>query len=137
MRRSLPARSILAALAALLLFVPFTLRAQSPTSGQKRDKLGPMTRLLIEVTGGDEKKPMAEASVYVRYYEDRKTQTGKTVELNLKTNQEGVARSPDVPQGKILVQIIAPGWKTYGEWFDVEEPEHTVQINLMRPPKWY
>ena len=45
----------------------------------------------------------------------------KKAELDLKTNQEGIARSPEIPQGKILVQIVAPGWKTYGEFHDIAE----------------
>src|SRR5579862_7206973 len=130
-------RFILALSVVLFFLAPLTMPGQAPAGAQKQDKQAPMTRLTIEVTGGDDNKPMAEASVYVRFYQDRKAQKGKTVELNLKTNQEGVARSPDVPQGKILVQIIAPGWKSYGEWFDVQEAERTIQINLMHPSKWY
>jgi hypothetical protein len=136
MRR--PKLCFILALSAVLFFLaPLTMPAQPPAGAQKQDKQAQMTRLTIEVTGGDDNKPMAEASVYVRFYQDRKAQKGKTVELNLKTNQEGVARSPDVPQGKILVQVIAPGWKSYGEWFDVQEAERTVQITLMHPSKWY
>ena len=74
------------------------------------------------MTGGDANKPVSEASVYLRYANDKKA------ELDLKTNQEGIARSPEIPQGKILVQIVAPGWKTYGEFHDVTENEQTVQV---------
>lgn len=90
------------------------------------------TRLRIEVTGGDANKPIADASVYVRYADDKK------FELDLKTNQEGVARSPEIRQGKILIQIVAPGWKTYGEYHDISETEPTIQIHLIRPTThWY
>jgi hypothetical protein len=72
------------------------------------------------------------ASVYLRFPKEKK------VELDLKTNQEGVARSPEIPQGKVLIQIVAPGWKTYGEYHDVSESEQTIQIHLVRPTtKWY
>jgi len=107
-------------------------------SPPKKEKQVPTTRLRIEVTGGDRQEPVAGASVYVRWYINRKSQTGKTDEMNLKTNEEGVARSPDVPQGKILVQIISPGWKTFGQWYDVEQDEQTIPIALVRPDtKWY
>ena len=89
-------------------------------------------RLRIEVTGGDSNKPVADASVYVRYPDDKK------FELDLKTNQEGIARSPAIPQGKILIQIVAPGWKTYGEYHDISEAEPTIQIHLVKPTThWY
>jgi hypothetical protein len=117
-----------------VLAMPMLRAGASPP---KKEKQGPTTRLSVEVTS-DKNEPVVGASVYVRWYVNRKTQTGKTDEMNLKTNEEGVARSPDVPQGKILVQIIAPGWKTFGQWYDVEQDEQTIPIALVRPDtKWY
>lgn len=96
------------------------------------DKNTPTARLRIEVTGGDSNKPVADASVYVRLANDKK------FELDLKTNQEGIARSPDIPQGRVLIQIVAPGWKTYGEYHDVSESEPTIQVHLVKPTThWY
>ena len=108
------------------------LAAQSEKPPGAPEKRNGTTRLRIEVTGGDANKPVAEASVYLRFPKDKKT------ELDLKTNQEGVARSPEIPQGKVLIQIVAPGWKTYGEYHDVSESEKTIQIHLVRPTtRWY
>jgi hypothetical protein len=109
------------------------LAAQSEKQAEKpADKYKGNTRLRIEVTGGDTNKPVSEASVYLRFANDKKS------ELDLKTNQEGIARSPEIPKGKILIQIVAPGWKTYGEYHDVAETEQTIQIHLVRPTtKWY
>ena len=72
----------------------------------------------------------------MKFVQDRKLRKDKTIELNLKTNQEGVARSPEIPQGKTLIQIIAPGWKTYGEWHDVNQSEQTIEIHLVRPTRF-
>ena len=102
-----------------------------PDSGSKD------ARLTIVVTGGEEKKPVDGASVYVRYVEERKIGKDKKIEMNLKTNQSGVCHIPVIPPGKFLVQVIADGWKTYGEYHDISETEHTININLSRPPKWY
>ena len=99
----------------------------------KRDDQNPTARVRIELTGGDSNKPISDASVYVKFYEDQKSRKGKTAEINLKTNQEGVARSPEIPQGKVLVQVVVEGWKTYGQWHDVNESEQTIQIHLVRP----
>lgn len=119
-------------LLAALLFLTIGARAQSG-KGDKSDVDEPTSRLQIEVTGGDSNKPVSEASVYVKWLEGRKLRKDKTLELNLKTNQEGVARSPEIPQGKTLIQIVAEGWKTYGMWFDVNQNEQTIQIHLTRP----
>ena len=109
----------------LLAFGP-ALAAQSDKPPAAPEKRNGTSHIRIEVTGGDENKPVAEASVYLRFPKDKKT------ELDLKTNQEGIARSPGIPQ------IVAPGWKTYGEYHDVTETEQTIQIHLVKPTtRWY
>lgn len=122
---------LLAALLGLVLLAP-ALTAQSDKAPGASDKRNATSRLRIELTGGDENKPVADASIYLRFPAQKK------VELDLKTNQEGIARSPEIPQGKILIQVVAPGWKTYGEYHDISESEQTIQIHLVKPPiKWY
>ena len=88
--------------------------------------------LRVELTGGDAKKPIVDASVYLKYTED-KLLRDKKIEFNLKTNQKGVARSPEIPKGRVLIQIVAPGWKTFGQYYDLTQDEQTIQINLERP----
>jgi outer membrane lipoprotein-sorting protein len=94
-------------------------------------------RLTIVVTGGEEKKPVDSASVYVRYVEEHKHGKDKKIEMNLKTNQSGVCHVPVIPPGKFVIQVIAEGWKTYGEYYDINQTEQTINIALVRPPKWY
>ncbi len=96
-----------------------------------------MTRLKIRVTDPND-KPVGNASVYVRYY----TSGGflrhdKLEELNFKTNQDGSVKVPEIPQGKILIQVIAKGWHTYGKWYEVSQSEQSVPIKLDPPPHWY
>ncbi len=119
----------------VVIFVPAVLapglcaQNDKPAASEKRHGT---SHLRIEVTGGDNNKPVADASVYMRFPKEKK------VELDLKTNQEGVTRSPEIPQGKILIQIVAPGWKTYGEYHDVTESEQNIQIHLLKPTtRWY
>lgn len=95
------------------------------------------SRLTIEVTGGDKSVPVENASVYVKYIEQRTLRKDKKVELNVKTNREGIAHVPDAPIGRALVQIIAEGWKTYGRWYDITDPQQVIKIRLEKPPKWY
>ena len=129
------------ALAAVLICLPLTAAAQAAQAA--KDQAKPETqdgtsRLRIEVTGGDQNKPVADASVYVKFAEERKLLKDKKIELNLKTNQEGVARSPEIPQGRVLIQVVAPGWKTHGEWYDINQSEQTIQIHIARPTtNWY
>jgi len=95
------------------------------------------SRLTIEVTGGEKAVPVENASVYVKYVEEHAIKKDKKVELNVKTNREGIAHVAEAPVGRALVQIIAEGWKTYGRWYDITDPNQTFKIHLDRPPKWY
>jgi hypothetical protein len=94
-------------------------------------------RLTIEVTGGEKSVPVENASVYVKYIEEHVIKKDKKVELNVKTNREGVAHVAAAPLGRALIQIIAEGWKTYGRWYDITDPHQVIKIRLERPPKWY
>jgi hypothetical protein len=116
--------------------------AQNPPSSSPERKSGqvkpdPQARITIEVTGGDQETPVENASVYFKYIEEHKIKKNKTMELNVKTNREGMAHVPDAPLGRVLVQVLAEGWKTYGRWFDITDPKQTIKVHLERPPKWY
>jgi hypothetical protein len=99
----------------------------------------PMTRLTIEVktfTG----KPIDRADVVVRFVKGRSVlklgkKTRKTWEM--RSNQEGVAKIPEIPQGTILVQVIAKGYQTFGQTFDVDEAQKTLEIKLNPPQEQY
>jgi hypothetical protein len=94
-------------------------------------------RVTIAVTGGEKDTPIENASVYLKYVEEHKLRKDKKYELNVKTNREGIAHVPDAPLGKVLVQIVADGWKTYGKWYEITEAKEPIKIHLERPPKWY
>lgn len=96
-----------------------------------------VTRLRIEVVAGEKDEPVDSASVYVRFVRERTLAKDQKVEMNTKTNRNGVAVLSSVPRGKVTIQVIAPGWKTFGQWFDIEKAEQTVRIKLQKPPRWY
>jgi hypothetical protein len=61
---------------------------------------------------------------------------GKKIRTNweMRTNQDGVVKIPPVPQGKILIQVIAKGFQTFGQTYDVNEEEKTIEVRL-KPPQ--
>ena len=124
---------------AFLLVATLCFAAQDPSAppANAPPQTSQPTRLTIEVTGGEKSLPVENASVYVKYIEQRTLRKDKKLELNVKTNREGIARVPDAPIGRALVQIIADGWKTYGRWYDITDPRQIIKIRLERPPKWY
>jgi hypothetical protein len=112
-----------------------------PDKSDKKDKKSSdpaMVKLKIEVVSGSDGKPIGNASVYVRYNESGGfLRKDKLAELNFKTNQDGSVKVPEIPQGKILIQVIAKGWHTYGKWYDIDTDEQTIQVKLDPPPHWY
>ena len=121
-----------------LLFLPGDVWVQTKQAArEKPGKEEETVQLRVEVTAGEKDAPVENASVYVKYEQERTFKKDKKIEMNLKTNREGVALSPALPRGKVLVQVVAPGWKTFGQWYDLEKGEHTLKIKLQKPPKWY
>jgi uncharacterized GH25 family protein len=98
-----------------------------------------MTTLTISVhsPGG---KPVESASVIVKFVKGRsKVKFGKKIrtEWELRTNQEGMVKIPPIPQGTILVQVIAKDYQTFGQNFDVDQEEKTLDIKLNPPQPQY
>ena len=94
-------------------------------------------RLRIKVTGGEKNVAVENASVYLKYVEEKKLGKDRQYALNVKTNRSGVAHVPDPPLGKVLIQIVADGWKTYGKYYELADLGEVIKIHLDRPPKWY
>ena len=94
-------------------------------------------KLTIEVSGGEKNVAVENASVYLKYAEERKLRKDKKYALNVKTNRDGTAHIPDPPLGKVLIQVVAEGWKTFGEYYDLGEAGSVIKIHLDRPRKWY
>ena len=96
----------------------------------------PMTKLRIEVRKASSLKPVEQASVIVRFVAGRSAiKLGKSIRTTyqLKTGIDGNATVPSIPQGKILVQINAKGYQTFGAEFVVSEEEKTIEIKLNEP----
>jgi len=94
-------------------------------------------KLTIEVSGGEKNVAVENASVYLKYAEERKLRKDKKYALNVKTNRDGTAHIPDPPLGKVLIQVVAEGWKTFGEYYDLGDAAAVIKIHLDRPRKWY
>jgi len=94
-------------------------------------------RLEVVVTAEETGKPIPGASVYVKYTEGRFLRKDKKEELTGKTNEEGKAVVPGVRAGKVLVQVVVKGWKTFGQHYEVAGPQQTVEIKLKPAKKSY
>lgn len=102
-------------------------------SALRADDLTTRLRIEVKTQAGN---PIDRAAVVVRFIQGRSVaKLGKKIVKNweLRTNQEGWAKIPPIPQGKLLIQVIAKGYQTYGQTYDVNEEERTIEIKLNDP----
>jgi len=98
-----------------------------------------LTKLTIQVKSKSG-KPVDHASVIVKFVKGHSVvKLGRKIrtEWELQTNEEGIAKIPPIPQGTILVQVIAKNFQTFGENFEVDEAQKTLEITLNPPQSQY
>ena len=95
------------------------------------------TKLEIKVIN-DLGKPVGNASVIVKFVSGRSVILTKIrTTWELRTSQEGTVKIPEIPQGQIRIQVIAKNYQTFGQMFNITEPEKTVEIHLQPPQPQY
>jgi len=99
----------------------------------------PLTTLTVLVKNKSD-KPIENASVIVKFVRGHsvvKLGRGIRTEWETRTNQEGTVKVPPIPQGTILIQVIAKDYQTFGQTFDVTEDEKTIEVTLNPPQPQY
>ena len=95
------------------------------------------TRIHIHVVN-DLGKPVGNAEVIVKFIQGRNlVRIKKKESWELRTTQEGTVSLPSIPQGKVLIQINAKNYQTFGQTYDLLEDEKTVEIQLLPPQPQY
>jgi hypothetical protein len=92
------------------------------------------------VVKNDYDKPVDNAAVILDFlgsHQIAKLGRKKRIHWEVKTNQEGVAHFPPVPEGTVQLQVITSKYQTYGKKLDVAGEEKIVEITLNPPQKQY
>jgi Carboxypeptidase regulatory-like domain len=89
------------------------------------------SNLRFTVVKDDNNKPVRNASVVLHPV----GKNGKQAKggFQLKTDNEGKTESDGLPYGVLRVQVLAPGFQTFGDDYDINKPEMDIQIRLKRP----
>jgi len=80
-------------------------------------------------------KPVRNAEIVLHPVDKNGRQ--KDEGLELKTHEDGKAAVNGIPYGKLRVQVIAPGFKTYGDDYQINQPNHEITIKLQKPSEQY
>lgn len=118
-------RVFLIALATMLVAVLSV--AQKTEEGSSNIKIS-----IVKDTNG---KPVRNASVILHpVNKEGKQERGG---MSLKTDADGKTGFDAAPYGKLRIQVIAHGFQTYGEDFNVNQPEQEIVIKLKAPADQY
>ena len=99
----------------------------------------PETTIRVVVKNQQE-KPVENAAVILDFlgsHQIMKLGKRKPIHWEVKTNQEGVAHFPPVPEGTVQLQVINSRYQTYGKKIEVAGDEKTIEITLNPPQKQY
>jgi hypothetical protein len=96
---------------------------------------GPMSDLRFVVLKDYNGKPVRNAAV-VLHPVSRKGKQAKGG-LELKTDNDGRTNIDGIPYGPLRVQVLAPGFQTFGEDYEINKPELEITVKLKRPGGQY
>jgi Carboxypeptidase regulatory-like domain len=102
---------------------------------QAQDDDGPMSDLRFVVVRDYNGKPVRNAAVVLHPV----TKKGKQSRggLELKTNNEGRANIDGIPYGPLRIQVLALGFQTFGEDYQIDRAEMEITVKLKRPGGQY
>ena len=95
----------------------------------------PSSSLSFLVVRDNSGKAVRNASVVLHPVNKNGTQSRGGFEL--KTDGDGKASFDGVPYGKLRVQVLAHGFQTFGEDYDIDKPTTDISIRLKRPTDQY
>ncbi len=96
---------------------------------------GPMSVLRFVVVRDYNGKPVRDAAV-VLHPVDRKGKQSRGG-MELKTDSDGRTNIDGIPYGPLRVQVLAPGFQTFGEDYEINKPELEITVKLKRPGGQY
>ena len=102
----------------------------------QRDKTEDPTAVLnFLVIKDDNGKPVRNAAVIMHPVSPSGKQSRG--DLELKTDADGKTSFDGIPYGKLRVQVLASGFQTFGEDYDVDRAKLDFTIKLKRPQGQY
>jgi len=110
----------------------FSMRAGAQEHGEYE---GPMSNMHFVIVRDSNGKPIKNAAVVL--HPVRKNGKQEMGGMELKTGDDGRAGIDGIPYGPLRVQVLAPGLQTFGEDYNIRQPETEITIRLKRPAKQY
>jgi hypothetical protein len=117
---------------AMLALAVFWLISSALVFAQEYEEAATLSFVVLKDDNG---KPIRNAAVVLHpVAKDGKQQRGG---LELKADAEGRAAYDGIPYGKLRVQVLATGFQTFGQDYEVDKPKLDIVIRLKRPQGQY
>ena len=118
----------------IILALSFLLSTSLAFAKDKKEADEQQASVKFQILKADNGKPVRNAAVILHPVGKDGHQSRKGSEL--KTDSQGNTEIA-VPYGKVRIQVIAPGFQTYGEDVVFDAPEKEIVIKLNRPGEQY
>jgi len=129
-----PSTSIAALAVFMFLLLSGTPSAVAQRKMRKYKSPPPTAHIEVTVLKGSNGKPLQNAAVVFHTLQGDKNDGN----MEVKTNEEGKASLDVIPIGsKILLQVISPGFRTYGQQFDIPSDKKTITVKMLSPTAPY
>jgi hypothetical protein len=120
----------------IITLVMLALLAMAGTAvGQKDKDDEPTSFVYFLVVKDDNGKPVRNAAVIMHPVNEKGKQSRGGMEL--KTDPEGKANFDGIPYGPLRVQVLAHGFQTFGEDYNIDKAKLDITIKLKRPQGQY
>lgn len=106
-----------------------------PAVGQKDVDNEPTSFMYFLVVKDDNGRPVRNAAVILHAVNAKGKQ--ERGDMELKTDLDGKTNFDGIPYGMLRVQVLATGFQTFGEDYDIEKPKTEITIKLKRPQGQY
>jgi hypothetical protein len=100
-----------------------------------QDDDGPSSNIRFVVVRDYNGKPVRNAAVILHPV----TKKGKQSRggLELKTDGDGKTNIDGIPYGPLRIQVLATGFQTFGEDYQIDKPETEIVVKIKRPGGQY
>jgi len=118
-----------------LMWLLATLALLGTAAAQKSPDNDPTAVMNFLIVKEDNGKPVRNAAVIMHPVNTHGQQSRGGLEL--KTDADGKTSFDGIPYGKLRVQVLAPGFQTFGEDYEVDRAQLDLTIKLKHPQDQY
>jgi hypothetical protein len=120
--------------AAALLFAGFPLLGAGQHNGRKYTPPPATATIKVTVLRSTNGKPISNAAVVFHPMEGDKDKGA----LELKSSEDGTVTIDVIPIGDtVRLQVIADGWKTFGDDYKIDTDSKEIVVKMKRPGEQY